>query len=130
MLSRNRSGTHVFLGCTYPKLESPRKAIWDRLDEDGKMRNGQLLGKSKWEKPLIDWIIATGVGLVGHEMRDKACWINGHRLWQRLFSLLNTFLFLNPFFGFFFFFFFFLTSGASSPEWVKPSVFFFCTLST
>jgi hypothetical protein len=32
---------------------------------------GQLLGKSKWEKPLADWITATGVGLVGQEMRDK-----------------------------------------------------------
>jgi hypothetical protein len=25
----------------------------------------QLLGKSKWETRLADWIIATGVGLVG-----------------------------------------------------------------
>jgi hypothetical protein len=32
---------------------------------------GQLLGKSKWEKPLADWITATGVGLVDQEMRDK-----------------------------------------------------------
>jgi hypothetical protein len=45
-------------------------------DEDGKMRKrptslGQLLGKSKWEKPLVDWIIATGIGLVSHEMRDN-----------------------------------------------------------
>jgi hypothetical protein len=68
--------THVFLRCTHPKLESARKAIWGRPDEDGKMRKrptslGQLLGKSKWEKPLVDWIIATGVGLVGHEMRDN-----------------------------------------------------------
>jgi hypothetical protein len=32
---------------------------------------GQLLGKSKWEKPLADWITATGVGFVGQEMRNK-----------------------------------------------------------
>jgi hypothetical protein len=31
---------------------------------------GQLLGKSKWEKPLCDWIMATGVGLLGPELRD------------------------------------------------------------
>jgi hypothetical protein len=31
----------------------------------------QLLGKSKWEKPLADCITAKGVGLVGQEMRDK-----------------------------------------------------------
>jgi hypothetical protein len=29
---------------------------------------GQFLGKSKWEKPLADWIMATGAG---QEMRDK-----------------------------------------------------------
>jgi hypothetical protein len=30
----------------------------------------QLLGKSKSEKPFVDWIVVTVVGLVGHEMRD------------------------------------------------------------
>jgi hypothetical protein len=29
---------------------------------------GKLLGKSKWEKPLADWIMATGVG---NELRDN-----------------------------------------------------------
>jgi hypothetical protein len=33
--------------------------------------SAQLLGKSKWEKPLADWITATGVGLVGQDMVDK-----------------------------------------------------------
>jgi hypothetical protein len=28
-------------------------------------------GKSKWEKPLADWIMATGVGLLGNELRDN-----------------------------------------------------------
>jgi hypothetical protein len=28
-------------------------------------------GKSKWEKPLADWITATGVGLVGQDRVDK-----------------------------------------------------------
>jgi hypothetical protein len=32
---------------------------------------GQLLGKSKREKPLADWIMATGVGLLGNELRDN-----------------------------------------------------------
>jgi hypothetical protein len=32
---------------------------------------GQLLGKSKWEKPLADCIMATDVGLVGQDMVDK-----------------------------------------------------------
>jgi hypothetical protein len=48
----------------------------DGPDEDCKMRKrptsiGQLLGKSKWEKLLADWITATGVGLVGQDMVDK-----------------------------------------------------------
>jgi hypothetical protein len=86
------SRTHVFLKCSHPKLESARKAIWDRLDEDGKMRKrptslGQLLGKSKWEKPLVDWIIATRVGLVMRRVTTRlkrwremmACWIISHR---------------------------------------------------
>jgi hypothetical protein len=53
------SRTHVFLKFKHPKLECARKAIWDRPDEDGMMRKrptsvGQLLGKSKWEIPLVD----------------------------------------------------------------------------
>jgi hypothetical protein len=32
---------------------------------------GQLLRKSKWEKPLADWIMATRVGLLGNELRDN-----------------------------------------------------------
>jgi hypothetical protein len=31
---------------------------------------GQLLGKSKWEKPPADWIMATGVGFLGPENHD------------------------------------------------------------
>jgi hypothetical protein len=31
----------------------------------------KVLGKSKWEKPLVDWITATGVGLVCQEMVEK-----------------------------------------------------------
>jgi hypothetical protein len=31
---------------------------------------GRLLGKSKWEKRLADWIMATGVGLLGCGLRD------------------------------------------------------------
>jgi hypothetical protein len=70
------SRTHVFLRCMHPKLEGARKDFWDRPDEDGKIRKrptsvGQLLGKSKWEKPLADWITATGVGLVGQDRVDK-----------------------------------------------------------
>jgi hypothetical protein len=60
----------------HPKLEGARKDFWDRPDEDGKIRQrptsvGQLLGKSKWEKPLADRITATGVGLVGQDRVDK-----------------------------------------------------------
>jgi hypothetical protein len=60
----------------HPKLENARKEIQDRSDEDGKIKErltlvGQLLGKSKWEKPLADWIMATGVGLLGNELRDN-----------------------------------------------------------
>jgi hypothetical protein len=31
---------------------------------------GQLLGKSKWEKRLANWIMATGIGLLCSELRD------------------------------------------------------------
>jgi hypothetical protein len=59
---------NVFLRCMHPELESVRKEIWERPDEDGRKGRrprlvGQLLGKAKWEKPLADWIVATGVGL-------------------------------------------------------------------
>jgi hypothetical protein len=57
-------------------LESARKEIWERPDENG--RKGQrpksvcqLLGKSKWEKPLWDWIKASGIGLRGPGLRDR-----------------------------------------------------------
>jgi hypothetical protein len=69
------SRTHVFLSCTHPNIEKARQDIWDRPDEEGKIMKrptsvGQLLGKSKWEKHLADWITATGVGLLGGELRD------------------------------------------------------------
>jgi hypothetical protein len=58
------SRTHIFLRCIHPKLEEARKEIWDRPDEDGKIKKWptsvkQLLGKLKWEKPLADWIMTT-----------------------------------------------------------------------
>jgi hypothetical protein len=66
----------VFLSCIHPNLEGARKDIWARPGENGRMRKrptsvGQLIGKSEWEKPLADWITATGVGLVGQDMVDK-----------------------------------------------------------
>jgi hypothetical protein len=69
------SRTHIFLRCMHPKLEQARKDIWDRPDEDGVIMKrptsvGQLLGKSKWEKRLADWIMATGVGLLGCGLHD------------------------------------------------------------
>jgi hypothetical protein len=53
-----------------------REGDLGRPDEDGKIKKqptsmGQLLGKSKWEKPLADWIMATGVSLLGNELRDN-----------------------------------------------------------
>jgi ribonuclease HI len=70
------SRTHVFLRCMHPKLENARKEIWERPDENGRKGQrpksvGQLLGKSKWEKPLADWITATGVGFLGPGMQDR-----------------------------------------------------------
>jgi hypothetical protein len=69
------SRTHVFLRCMYPDLESTRKEIWKRPDEGCRKGRrprsvGQLLGKAKWEKPLADWIVATGVGLLGPRKED------------------------------------------------------------
>jgi hypothetical protein len=70
------SRTHISLKCMHPKLEKARKGVWDRPGEDCKIKKrptsmGQFLGKSKWEKPLADWIMATGVGLLGNELRDN-----------------------------------------------------------
>jgi hypothetical protein len=69
------SRTHVFLPCMHPDLESARQEIWERPDEDGRKGRrprsvGQLLWKARWEKPLADWIVATGVGLVGRGEQD------------------------------------------------------------
>jgi hypothetical protein len=60
----------------HPKLEHTRKEIWEWPDENGRKGQlpklvGQLLGNPKWEKPLADWIMATGVGVLGPRMQDK-----------------------------------------------------------
>jgi hypothetical protein len=67
--------THVFLRCMHPELESARKDIWERPDEDGRKRRrprsvGPLLGNAKCEKPQADWIAVTGVGLLGPGKQD------------------------------------------------------------
>jgi hypothetical protein len=69
------SRTHVFLRYSHPDLESARTTIWDRPGKDGRKGKqpkslGRLLGKAKWGKPLADWIMATGVGLLGQKMWD------------------------------------------------------------
>jgi hypothetical protein len=67
------SRTHVFLRCMHPDLESARKEIWERPDGRIARRStsvGQLLDKAKWEKPLADWIVATGLGLLGSAKQD------------------------------------------------------------
>jgi hypothetical protein len=66
---------HVFLRCMHPQLENARVEIWERPDEDGQKGRrptslGQLLGKSKWEKPLAEWVMTTGVGLLSCELDD------------------------------------------------------------
>jgi hypothetical protein len=63
------------LRCMHLDLESAREAIWERPDEDGRIGRWprsieHLLGKAKWEKPLADWIVATGVGLLGPAKQD------------------------------------------------------------
>jgi hypothetical protein len=70
------SRTHVFLRCMHLNSKVHAKISRDCPDEDGKIRKcptsvGQLLGKSKWEKPVADWIMATGIGLVGQDSVDK-----------------------------------------------------------
>jgi hypothetical protein len=60
----------------HAKLEGARKHFWDRPDKVGKLSKcltsaRQLLRKSKWEKPLADWITAIGIGLVGQDRVDK-----------------------------------------------------------
>jgi hypothetical protein len=59
----------------HSELESPRKEICERPDEDGRRGRrprsvGQLLGTAKWEKPVVDWIVASGVGLLGPRKHD------------------------------------------------------------
>jgi hypothetical protein len=83
-MSRN----HAFLRCMHPKLEGAPKDFWDCPDEDGKIRKrltsvGQLFGKSKWEKPLADWITATGVGLLGQDRVDEDERVKRNDGWRR-----------------------------------------------
>jgi hypothetical protein len=59
----------------HPELESAPKEIWERPDEGGRKGRrprsvGQLPGKAKWENPLADWIVGTGVGLLGPRKED------------------------------------------------------------
>jgi hypothetical protein len=80
--------THVFLPCVHPCLESARKEIWDRPDEDARIPTrptsiGQLLGKAKWEKTLADWIVATGVGLLGPGKQDYEDRLERNDGWRR-----------------------------------------------
>jgi hypothetical protein len=58
------------LNCVYFIIVSVRKKIWEPPDEDGRIARmptsiAQLLSKAKWEKPLVDWIVGTGVGFLG-----------------------------------------------------------------
>jgi hypothetical protein len=77
----------IFLRCTHPKLEKAWNDIWGWPDEEDIIMKrltsvGQLLGKSKWEKCLADWIMATGVGLLGCELRDfEAEWVETNDRW-------------------------------------------------
>jgi hypothetical protein len=64
------SRTHVFLRCMHAEMESARKGIWERPDEDGRKGRqprlvGELLREEKREEPVADWIVATRVGLLG-----------------------------------------------------------------
>jgi hypothetical protein len=73
----------------HPKLEQARKDIWDWPDEDGIIMKrptsmGQFLGKSKWEKRPADWIMATGVGLLGCGLHDfEAERVKRNNGWRR-----------------------------------------------
>jgi hypothetical protein len=55
--------------CMHHKLEKARKEIWDRPDDQetanfGGTASGEVeVGKA--------WIMATGVGLLGNELRDN-----------------------------------------------------------
>jgi hypothetical protein len=74
---RIHAGGVASIGRPVPtSFSGARKDFWNRPDEDGRIRKrptsvGQLSGKSNWEKPLADWITATGVGLVGQDRFDK-----------------------------------------------------------
>jgi hypothetical protein len=58
--------------CTLPILGNARIDIWDRLDQNRRKGQrqksvGQLLGKSRWEKPLAN---GYRVGFLGPENHD------------------------------------------------------------
>jgi hypothetical protein len=64
-----------------PEIRKRKKRYLERPDENGRKGQrpklvGQLLGKSKWEKRLVDWIVATGVGFLGLEM----CYLEDERM--------------------------------------------------
>jgi hypothetical protein len=68
--------SHTHIRQMHPRLEKARNEIWDWPDEEGKIKKwptsvGPLLGKSNWDKPLADWIMVTGVGLLGNKLGDN-----------------------------------------------------------
>jgi hypothetical protein len=73
----------------HPTLDNARQGIWEWPDENGRKDQrpksvGQLLGKAKWEKPLCNWIKATGVGLLGPGLWDlKAERLGKNDRWRR-----------------------------------------------
>jgi hypothetical protein len=69
------SRTHVFLRCMHPTLENARKEIWERPDENGRKGQrpksvDQLLGKSKWDMPLCDWIYYLFIYFISFNVRE------------------------------------------------------------
>jgi hypothetical protein len=48
-------------------LGTPRRR---RQNRQAANENWQLFGKARWEKPLADWIVASGVGLIGPRKQD------------------------------------------------------------
>jgi hypothetical protein len=69
------SRTDVFLRYIHLRLESVRTEIWDQPDKEGgnpkwPISIEQQLWKRNWQKPLADWIVATGVVLLGPGKQD------------------------------------------------------------
>jgi hypothetical protein len=114
-----------FLRCMHPDLETARKEIWERPDQDGRIARrqtsvGHLVGKAsdKHHSPIRSWQLVWGYWGLPNSISKQDGWraamdgdVSHFATGASLFCFALCFIQIV----------FFFTSGAPSPEWVKPA---------